>query len=120
MRPRQMRTQCVRIWKQVVEPLHLLKVAHAIALSKLSGKPFRHALQHSLPVSAALLPLLLILDNRTPDLPVGKHHGGVDGRMGTGARIQENRPNRVVEIAARSKRAQLFFFAHRILPPRYK
>ena len=97
MGPTQFGTQCVLNWKCEIEPAHIAQIAYIEPFSKLHRQPLRNVFQHLLAVGGPVV-LPAGLENRLADLPVGRHHGGVDRRVDLPLRLDHIAPNRAVGI----------------------
>jgi len=79
VRPRQFKTQCVANWEKLKELTHIAQVADIKPCSKLLAQALGQLWQHLLAIGRSLLPALFVFHNHAADLPIGLHHGGVDG-----------------------------------------
>ena len=89
VRPCQLRTQCVRIWKHGIKLFHLLKISHIKAFSELIRQPLGQVLQHAFPVFSTKASVLLVLHDDASDVPVCLNHREVDRAVGLTARQQK-------------------------------
>jgi hypothetical protein len=98
MGPGQFVTQCVTNPVNQVERPHLLEVGTVETPSKFSSKALGKLDENALAVFGPLLPLLLLLDDDPPNLPIGRHHRRVDGPVGLRTRVAQDHPDPLVGL----------------------
>jgi hypothetical protein len=86
--PTQFKTQCVTNWEMLKEQAHIAQVADIKPRAKFLAQALGQFRQYLLAVGRALLPALLVFHYHTANLPIGLHHGGVDGLPHLGAGSQ--------------------------------
>ena len=80
--PGQFWTQCVQNRVGEIEGPHLGQSWTVETLAKFGLKATGKLRNEGLAVLGPLLPLLLLLDDDPPDLPIGRHHRRIDGTVG--------------------------------------
>jgi len=74
-----------------MEGPHLGQVRWVETLAKFGLKANGEFRNEGLAVLGPLVPLLFLLDNDPPDLPIGRHHRRIDGTVGPGAGLTQDR-----------------------------